>query len=291
MSPAPVPIDPTVAVAADPAARCFSPRTLDEALRMLRDQGPLVPIAGCTDVLVDQHLGRSEHRSFLDLWPLDELRGVSVVDDQLTIGALTTHAELRSHPRVTERVPILAAAAATIGGPQIQSRGTLGGNLVNASPAGDTLPVLMVADATIVLASTRGEREIPIGSFYTGYRQTVRQPDELVVRIEIPPIQGRQWFRKVGTRAASAISKVVIAAALGDPPKIAAGSLAATVVRLSAVEAALTAGADTDAVARAIDQDVTPIDDVRSTGRYRRRVTENLLRSLIADLRNTTNGA
>jgi len=264
------------------ATRCFSPRTLAEALDLLRDEGPLVPLAGCTDVLVDQHLGRSEHRSFLNLWPLDELRGIEIDGDALRIGALSTHAELQRSALVREVLPILAEAAATIGGPQIQSRGTLGGNLVNASPAADTLPVLSVAEATVVLQSSTGERRVPFASFYTGYRETACRDDELLTAVIIPRLRGRQWFRKVGTRAASAISKIVLAAVLDDPPRIAAGSLAPTVVRLSAVEAAIMAGGDVDVAANALDQDVTPIDDVRSTAAYRRRVTQNLLRALLS---------
>lgn len=260
---------------------CLSPRTLVEALDLLRDEGPLVPIAGCTDVLVDQHLGRSDHRSFLNLWPLDELRGIDTDGDRLRIGALSTHAELQRSTLVRETLPILAEAAATIGGPQIQSRGTLGGNLVNASPAGDTLPVLAVAQAMIELRSAGGTRQVAFDAFYTGYRQTVCRDDELVTAVLIPKQNGRQWFRKVGTRAASAISKVVLAAVLDDPPRIAAGSLAATVVRLSAVEAAIAAGGNAEAAASALDQDVTPIDDVRSTANYRRRVTQRLLRRLL----------
>jgi CO/xanthine dehydrogenase FAD-binding subunit len=161
---------------------------------------------------------------------------------------------------------------------QIQNRGTLGGNVANGSPAGDTLPVLAVAEAVVVLQSADEERRVPFGDFYAGYRATVRRPDELIVGFEIPPLEGRQWFRKVGTRAAQAISKVVMAAVRGPRPRIALGSVAPTVIRLSAVEQALAGGATMDEAVRRLDQDIHPIDDLRSTGAYRRDVAANLLR-------------
>src|SRR5437773_4709376 len=137
---------------------------------------------------------------------------------------------------------MLAAAAREVGGVQIQNRGTIGGNVANASPAGDSLPVLAAADAVVVLHSAAGTRRVPFTAFYAGYRRTVRRPDELIVAFEIPPVRGRQWFRKVGTRAAQAISKVVMAAVDNDAPRIALGSVAPTVVRLPRTEAALARG-------------------------------------------------
>src|SRR5437773_11333924 len=137
---------------------------------------------------------------------------------------------------------MLAAAAREVGGVQIQNRGTLSGNVANASPAGDSLPVLAAADAVVVLQSAAGTRRVPFGAFYTGYRATVRRPDELIVAFEIPTVRGRQWFRKVGTRAAQAISKVVMAGVLQPgAPRIALGSVAPTVVRAVRTEAALAA--------------------------------------------------
>jgi xanthine dehydrogenase small subunit len=165
-----------------------------------------------------------------------------------------------------------------VGGVQIQNRGTLGGNVANASPAGDTLPVLAAAEAVVVLRSVDGERRVPFGALYTGYRATVIRPHELIVAIEVPPVEGRQWFRKVGTRAAQAISKVVVAAVRGRSPRIAFGSVAATVVRLRETETCLRHGGTIEEAVRLLRREIRPIDDVRSTAAYRLRVAENLLR-------------
>jgi CO/xanthine dehydrogenase FAD-binding subunit len=176
---------------------------------------------------------------------------------------------------------MLVAAAREVGGVQIQNRGTIGGNVANASPAGDTLPVLAAADATIVLRSAAGDRRVPITSFYTGYRQTVRRPDELITALEIPRVRGRQWFRKVGTRAAQAISKVVIAGVVGDEPRVAIGSVAPTVLRLTRTEAAIARGASIEEAQRTLLSEIAPIDDLRSTAEYRRRVAANLLARML----------
>ncbi|HYH80064.1 MAG TPA: xanthine dehydrogenase family protein subunit M [Longimicrobium sp.] len=253
------------------------PASVDEALAMLRDDGPLTPLAGCTDVYVSLNFGTLAAARFLDIWGLDELRGIAETDGGMRIGALTTHTELARSPLVAARLPILAAACREVGGVQIQNRGTLAGNVANGSPAGDTLPVLAVADAVIVLRSADGERRVPFNGFYTGYRATVMRPDELIVAIEIPPVPGGQWFRKVGTRAAQAISKVVMAAVRADTPRVALGSVAATVVRLPRTEAALASGAGIEEAQRVLMDEVTPIDDIRSTADYRRRVCANLL--------------
>src|SRR3954451_24622166 len=185
------------------------PRSLREALRMLRDEGPLTPMAGCTDLYVGLNFGTLADTRFLDLWRLDALRGIDVRGGLLSIGALATHTDVIRSPLVRRRLPMLAAACREVGGVQIQNRGTIGGNVANASPAGDTLPVLAAADAVVVLRSADGERRVPFTAFYTGYRQSVRRADELIVAIEIPEVRGAQWFRKVGTRAAQAISKIV----------------------------------------------------------------------------------
>jgi xanthine dehydrogenase small subunit len=254
------------------------PASLDEALRAMRDDGPLVPLAGCTDLYVNLHFGTEPRRRFVDLWPLDELRGVRLDGDLLRIGALATYRELIAAPEVGGHLPMLAAAAREVGGAQIQNRGTLGGNVANGSPAGDTLPVLAVCDARIVLRSAEAERRVPIASFYTGYRATVIHPDELISAIEVPLPDAPQWFRKVGTRAAQAISKVVIAAVRAPVPRIAFGSVAATVVRLPETEACLAAGGSIDEAVRVLHSEIRPIDDVRSTAEYRLRVAGNLLR-------------
>jgi xanthine dehydrogenase small subunit len=254
------------------------PRTLGEALRILRDDGPLVPIAGCTDVYVGLHFGTLPARRYLNLWPLDELRGIEVRDGILRMGALTTYTDALRSEAVRDWLPALAAASREVGGVQIQNRGTLAGNLANGSPAGDSLPVLAAADAVVVLGSVDGERRVPVTGLYTGYRATVIRPDELIVAIEVPRVEGRQWFRKVGTRAAQAISKVVMAAVRSATPRIAVGSVAATVVRLPRTEAALASGASIEEARQILEGEIHPIDDVRSTAEYRLRVAGNLLR-------------
>lgn len=254
------------------------PRTLVEALAMMHDQGPLTPLAGCTDVYVNLQFGTARETKYIDLWPLGELRGIEASKTTLRIGALTTYSELIASPTVRRRVPMLVAAAREIGGRQIQNRGTLGGNIANASPAGDSLPVLLAADATIVLTGADGERRVPFASFYTGYRASVRRPDELIMAVEIPRIVGKQWWRKVGTRRAQAISKVMMAAVRSSHDvRVAVGSVAPVVLRLPKTEQALASGASIGEAARVLGAEIAPIDDIRSTADYRRRVTPNLL--------------
>jgi xanthine dehydrogenase small subunit len=258
--------------------RLLEPRSLRDALKMLRDEGPLVPLAGCTDLYVALNFGTLEESRFLNLWRLrGRLRGIDERGDRLSIGALATHTDLIRSPLVRRRLPMLAAAAREIGGVQIQNRGTIGGNVANASPAGDTLPVLAAADAIVVLASAAGTRRVPFTTFYTGYRQSVRRADELIVAFEVPALRGVQHFRKVGTRAAQAISKVVLATVVGDSPRIALGSVAPTVLRATRTEAALAAGASIEEAQATLIDEIAPIDDIRSTAEYRRRVAANLL--------------
>jgi CO/xanthine dehydrogenase FAD-binding subunit len=253
------------------------PRTVASALKLMRDEGPLVPIAGCTDVYVQLQFGQRSDTAYLDLSRLAPWRRIREVGDALVIGALATWTDIIRSRLVRRRLPMLVAAAREIGGPQVQHRGTIGGNIANASPAGDSLPVLAVAEAIVVLASAGGERRVPFTAFYTGYRKSVMRPDELIAAVEIPPVEGTQWFRKVGTRAAQAISKVVMAAVRASAPRIALGSVAPTVVRLPRTEAALGSGASLAEAQREMRSEITPIDDVRSTAEYRMRVAENLL--------------
>jgi xanthine dehydrogenase small subunit len=260
--------------------RLLQPRSLSDALRMLRDERPLVPLAGCTDLYVSLNFGTLGPARFVDLWALDALRVIEVRGDVLSIGALATYTDIMRSPMVRRRLPMLAAAAGVVGGVQIQNRGTIGGNVANASPAGDTLPVLAAADAAVVLRSAGGVRRVPFSAFYTGYRQSVIRADELIAALEVPRVPGRQWFRKVGTRAAQSISKVVMAAVapVGDDlPRIAIGSVAPTVVRLPGTEAALASGASIAAAQEVLREEIAPIDDIRSTAEYRARVAANLL--------------
>lgn len=255
-----------------------SATSLDSALQILRDE-PRRPIAGATDVYVALNFGTATDRRFLNIWPLKELRGISVKEDLLVIGALTTYTDLLRSAEVRKRLPMLAAASQLVGGAQIQNRGTLGGNVANASPAGDSLPVLFACDAVVVARSVNAERRIPVTDFYTGYRKSVLKHDELIVSVEIPPVDGQQRFRKVGTRAAQAISKVAFAGVRGpNGPRLSYGSVGPTVLRVPQTENALAAGASIDEAAKVLAGEITPIDDVRSTGEYRLRVAANLLR-------------
>lgn len=255
------------------------PRSLAHALDIMRDGQPVVPLAGCTDVYVLLNAGTPPGTRYLNLWGLDALRGIEVRGDVLSIGALSTFSDIIRSPLARRRVPALVAAAREIGAVQIQNRGTLAGNVANGSPAGDSLPVLAVCDATVVLRSAAGVRRVPFNRFYTGYRKTLLRPDELITAIEIPRVDGRQWFRKVGTRAAQAISKIVMAAVRAPRPRIAFGSVAPTVVRATRTEGVLAAGGGIEEAAAALSSDLSPIDDIRSTAEYRRRVAGNLLRA------------
>jgi CO/xanthine dehydrogenase FAD-binding subunit len=252
-------------------------RSLDEALSILASE-PRMPIAGATDVYVGLNFGTLHERKYVDIWACGELREIAVHGNVLSIGALVTYTDMIRSKAVAERVPMLVAASRLVGGPQIQNRGTIGGNVANASPAGDTLPVLAAMGAIVVLRSAQGERRVNFNEFYTGYRKSLRQPNELIVAIEIPDLAGKQWFRKVGTRAAQEISKVVIAAVRAPVPKIAFGSVAATVVRVPKTEAALAGGHTIEEALAVLRQEIKPIDDVRSTAEYRLRVASNLVR-------------
>lgn len=269
------------------------PRNLKAALSMLANEPALTPIAGCTDVLVGLHFGTLDKRRFIDLWSLEELRGISAgragraggAGREVRIGALTTFAEIIASPLIRKRLPMLVAAAREIGGAQIQNRGTLGGNIANASPAGDTLPVLAAADAQIVLRSATSERRVPFTEFYTGYRTSVRRPDELITAVEIPAIDGRQWWRKVGTRRAQAISKIMMAGVRGPAQagrhsaevRVAIGSVAPTVVLAVGAAAILSEGGSMPDAQAALRREIAPIDDLRSTADYRQQVAANLL--------------
>jgi CO/xanthine dehydrogenase FAD-binding subunit len=265
----------------------LEPTSLRDALRMLRAEGPLTPMAGCTDLYVSLNFGTLPETRFINLWRLDGLRRIEDRRGVLSIGALVTYTQLMRSASVRKLLPMLAAAAAEIGAVQIQNRGTIGGNVANASPAGDTLPVLAAADSIVVLQSSDGIRRVAFHEFYTGYRQTVRRPDELIVGFEIPALQGRQWFRKVGTRAAQSISKVVMAGVIPSRRnragiRIALGSVAPTVVRARRTEAALAAGATLEAAQQMLMDEIAPIDDLRSTADYRRRVAANLVGRMLA---------
>jgi xanthine dehydrogenase small subunit len=274
-----------------------SPRDLDGAYAALSSgsaETPVRPIAGGTDLMValTGELGPPP-ATVVDLWAIDALRGIAIDGDVLTLGALTTYTDIRRSALCREHVPALVEAAATIGAAQIQNRGTLGGNIANASPAGDTLPVLLAADTLFVLGSERGEREVPADRFWTGYRATALAHDELILRIRIPLAAAREMrFRKVGTRRAQSISKVVMAVAWrGDGTwaevRVALGSVAATPIRAVATEAALEGRSPTpetaDRAAEVLAGELAPIDDVRSTAEYRRLVAARVLHRIVRE--------
>jgi xanthine dehydrogenase small subunit len=253
------------------------PRSLKAALALLADDPALTPIAGCTDVYVGLHFGTMQQRRFIDLWDLKELRGIEEDGGVLRIGALTTYAEIIASKIAQKRVPMLVAASREVGGAQIQNRGTLGGNVANASPAGDTLPVLAAANARVVLRSYSKTRTVPFDAFYTGYRTSIRKPDELITAIEIPRIDGEQWWRKVGTRRAQAISKIMMAGVRGKDVRIAIGSVGPTVVLAKNAAAILSTSGNVAEAQAALRKEIAPIDDVRSTAEYRGVVAANLL--------------
>lgn len=259
-----------------------SPSSLSEALVIMRDE-PRMIIAGATDVYVALNFGTLTPKRFLDIWALDELRGIALREDTLVIGALATYTDLIRSAHVVERLPMLVEASRLVGGVQIQNRGTVGGNIANASPAGDSLPVFAAVDAVVVIRSADAERRVPITEFYTGYRATVMRPDELIVAVEVASVVGKQWFRKVGTRAAQAISKIVVAAVRAPAPRIAFGSVAPTVVRVPETERALSSGATIDQAALVLAREIAPIDDLRSSAEYRLQVSVNLLRRFWAE--------
>jgi len=276
-----------------------SPVNLEAAYALLAENSGAAwrPLAGGTDLMVQMtgEIGEAPGR-VLDIWALSELRGISVEADALVIGALTTYTEIRRSPVVAEFVPSLVEAAATIGAAQIQNRGTIGGNVMNASPAGDTLPVLLALGAEMVLGSAAGERTVAADDFWPSYRTTPRRDDELLLRVRVPLEPDRQVrFRKIGTRRAQAISKVVMALAWRSPAvdapwtdvRLALGSVAATTMRTPETEAILEGSRPTreaaDAAAAVLNDELQPIDDVRSTADYRRAVAGRVLHRLLRD--------
>ena len=254
------------------------PRDVADAVRLYAERPACRPLAGGTDIMVMLHAGALQPPppALLDLWPLGELKGIRRVNGALEIGAAEPYTGIIRSALVQKHLPALVAAAQTIGASQTQNRGTLGGNLANASPAGDTLPVLLAADAVVVT----DRRTIPVADFFIGYRKTALQAAELIVAVRFP-LDGRTVrFRKVGTRAAQAISKVVVAVSR-EPARVAVGWVAVGPLRGRGAEAALARGDVAGAVA-AIAADIRPIDDVRSTAAYRHAVTQNVLRQLLA---------
>ncbi len=275
-----------------------TPASLADALALLGNEpGVWKPFAGGTDLMVLLEGGRLKHSNYINIWPLKELRGIEVTDTQITLGALTTYTDVQANPILRREFPMLCQAASETGGLAIQNRGTLGGNIVNASPAADSPPALLAYDAEIELVSARGSRWLPYQGFHTGYKQMHIGADELLSRIRMPRNTAglTHYYRKVGTRKAQAISKVCLAA-VGRldqnrvaETRIAVGSVAPIVVRCVQTENTLR-GQTIDekiieAACRSLLQEISPIDDIRSTAKYRLQVAKNLLVDFLTQLR------
>jgi xanthine dehydrogenase small subunit len=278
----------------------YSPSSLAEAYAILAERaGTIKIIAGGTDLMVLMNARMLDAAEFLDIWRIDELRGVTDEGDLLRIGSLATYTELINSPLIQNHAPSLVAASRTIGAIQIQNRGTIGGNIVNASPAGDSLPVLAAYDAEIEIGSARGLRRVSFNEFYKGYRSTVLEPDEMVLAVRIPKLKEneRDFFWKVGTRRAQAISKTVLAskAAIKDGViqsiSISVGSVAPTVIRAPMTEKMLSSKQLTLALIKeaseSLANEISPITDLRSTEHYRRTVTGNVLAKFLRRIRST----
>ncbi len=275
-----------------------SPKTLDEALAMLaRDPGALRPIAGGTDLMVLLAAGKLEHTRWLNLWGLHELRGIEESAQHVTLGALTTYTDVQAHATLRREFPMLCQAGSETGGVAIQNRGTLGGNIVNASPAADSPPALLAYGAEIEIVSASGARWIAYDGFHTGYKKMNLAPNEIVARIRLTRSFATRvhHYRKVGPRKAQAISKVCfagcaeIASGKLRDVRIAIGGVAPIIPRCKATERVLRDdGIGADGLARAkatLAKEIAPIDDVRSNARYRRRVAENLLDDFVLRIR------
>jgi CO/xanthine dehydrogenase FAD-binding subunit len=280
-----------------PSYQLISPASLGEALDALaRDEGAWQPLAGGTDLMVLLEAGKLPHKNYVNIWNLPELRGIEVTDAHVTLGALTTYTEVQEHAILQTEFPMLCQAAKETGGIAIQNRGTLGGNIVNASPAADSPPALLAYDAELEFVSREGSRRIPYDKFHTGYKQMNLKPGELLRGIRLPRATPAltHYYRKVGTRKAQAISKTCFAAVgrVADDRvvavRIALGSVAPIPLRCTRTESQLrdkAIDAESLAAARtALAAEISPIDDLRSTRNYRLRVSLNLLEDFLQKL-------
>lgn len=273
-----------------------APADLGEALDLMHaEPGEWKPFAGGTDLMVLLEQGKLAHRRFLSLSHLTKLQGIEVSDSHVTIGTLTTYSKLQRDSVLQSEFPLLCKAASETGSVANQNRGTLGGNIANASPAADSPPALLVYDAELELLSKRGARRIPYARFHTGYKQMNIAPQEIISRIRLPHSskKWRQYYRKVGTRRAQAISKVCFAgiAEMADGKihdiRIALGSIAPTVLRCVKTEALLLKSAGSSRIKDAQEQlaaEMSPVDDFRSNAKYRTRVAQNLLAEFLLQL-------
>jgi CO/xanthine dehydrogenase FAD-binding subunit len=279
------------------AHQMVAPATLNGVLQLIADEpGQWTPIAGGTELMVAHAAGRLPPAKLVSLWGIPDLRFITHRPGSIAIGAATTFTDIRNHAGIAVHLPLLARAATWIGSIANQSRATIGGNLVNGSPAADSSPALLVYDAELELLSLRGPRRIAYSDFHTAYKRNALAPDELLFAIHIPLrfSRHRQYFRKVGTRRAMAVSKIALGGtalinnSIISEIRLAAASLAAYPTRLFRVEDALRAHAvDPPAIhsARAaLLAECTPIDDIRSTAEYRRSVAANLLEEFLSSL-------
>src|SRR6202044_1812866 len=281
-----------------------APGSLEAAVSLLaEDPGGWLPIAGGTDVMVQYAAGKLSSRKLLSIWNLPELRQIEVLPNELHIGAGCTYADLRKHDVVERELPLLARAARWTGGIANQNRGTIGGNIVNASPAADSLPALLVYEAELILVSIRGERRLPYAAFYTGYKKSHLAADELVRAVCLPR-RFMGYFshaRKVGARNSQAISKVCMAAmgrqvyGVIEDVHIALGSVAPVPIRLKETEQAVKGKRlDSDLLflaKKAAAAEILAIDDIRSTARYRSAVAGNLVAEFLLRLSSTSTEA
>jgi CO/xanthine dehydrogenase FAD-binding subunit len=281
-----------------PSYQLTNPASLHEALTLIgKEPGVWKLFAGGTDLMVLLESGKLLHRHYVNIWSLRELRGIDVTDDHVTLGALTTYTDVQTHPVLQREFPMLCRAASETGGLAIQNRGTLGGNIVNASPAADSPPALLAYDAEIELVSTTGSRWITYDGFHRGYKQMDMRPDELLAHIRLPRTTSglKQYYRKVGTRKAQAISKVCLATVARVENKhvtdtrIVLGSVAPIVLRCKETENAIRGQAIDAGVVKlareTLMREISPIDDIRSTAGYRLRVAANLLADFLETAR------
>ncbi len=273
-----------------PAYEMEAPATLAQVLqRMAQEPQVWKPFAGGTDLMVLLEAGKLQHRKFLSIWRLPELRGIEVTPSHITLGSLTTYSEVRRQELLAREFPLLCRAASEAGSIATQNRGTIGGNLANASPAADFPPTLLVYDAQLELVSSSGLRWVACRDFWKAYKQIDLRSDELIRGIRLPR-QKNDWipfYRKVGARRAQAISKVCFAAAarmdagIVTDLRIALGSVAPTVLRAMQTESVLRGNKLTASLVRVAQEtlakEIAPIDDIRSTARYRLRIAQNLL--------------
>jgi CO/xanthine dehydrogenase FAD-binding subunit len=272
------------------------PLDLVEALSLRAAHPDARPLAGGTDLMVPFAAGRLPDRLFLNLWGLAELRGIVVTDGYVTLGSLTSFREIAAHPLLQKEFPNLVRSARATGALAIQSRGTLGGNIANGSPAADTPPSLLAYGADLELTSLQGSRWVPYADFHTGYKRSLLAPDELITRIRLARRRegGFHYFRKVGTRQAQAISKVSLAAWVGladgriHELRVALGSVAPMPIRAMKTEEILLGQATSklprQAALEALQMDVSPIDDLRASAAFRRQVAGNLLIDMLRGL-------